>query len=396
MRTLYIDAFCGASGDMIVGALLDAGAPFETVREGLDSLGVHGFRLSIEKVCKKGITATQFRVLIEEHHHHPHRHFADIVKIIQHAGIPQPVKDGAIETFRRIAECEATVHGTTPEKVHFHEVGAVDSIVDIVGAHYALHLLAVERVVASPLNLGSGQIRAAHGVMPVPAPATVQLLAGSPCYASEVPHELTTPTGAALVCQWAATFGPMPLMRIERVGYGAGTRDLDDRANVLRVILGETAETIAAAETVTVIETDIDDMNPELLPPLVAELLEKGARDAFLTPILGKKGRPGYLVTVLCDAEKAGDLARVLFRSSTTFGVRMRHEDRICLDREWKTVKTPWGPVRVKIGRLSGEVMSMSPEFEDCRALAQQAGAPVLDVYDAARGAAKKGELGDV
>jgi hypothetical protein len=387
MKSLYLDCFCGASGDMIVGALIDAGASFEAIQRGLASLGVEELRVSIEKVNKHGIAATHFRVHLDHGHDHIHRHLSHVLDIIGRGDLPDNVKTASAETFRRIAECEAAIHNTTPEEVHFHEVGAVDSIADIVAAHLALHLLSIETVTSSPLHVGSGTVKCAHGILPVPAPATAALLKGAPVYGGEVQGELVTPTGAALVAQWAQSYGPMPEMRIEAIGYGSGTRDLPDRANVLRAIIGEVTPK-QGMEPVTVVETNVDDMTPELLAPLVADLIAAGARDAFLTPIMGKKGRPGFLVTVLCDAARLSEVTRCLFHGSTTFGVRIREERRICLDRSWENVKTQWGEVRVKVGRLDGVRCSASPEFEDCRALAQQAGVPVLAVYRQALAAA--------
>jgi len=398
-RILYFDCSCGASGDMIVGALIDAGAPFETIRNALDSLKIGHFHVTVDKVAKHGISATQFRVHTEHEHHDPHRHLGDVLDIIGRGALPGEVKSAAVETLSRIAECEARIHGSTRDEVHFHEVGAVDSIADIVSAHYALHLLGIERIVSSPLNVGSGTVTVAHGLMPVPAPATAMLLEGVPSYGSEVPFELVTPTGAALITQRAAEYGPMPPMRILATGYGSGTRELDDRANVLRAIIGEETAVASrcgpAGEVVTVIEFNVDDMNPELLPALIADVIERGALDAFFTPILGKKGRPGYLVTVLCDEPAAEEIARVLFEGTTTFGLRMRQDRRICLERQWKRAATPWGAVRVKVGTYEGRVTSASPEFEDCRRVAEQAAVPVIRVYDAARAAAVRGELTD-
>jgi uncharacterized protein (TIGR00299 family) protein len=396
MRIIHFDAFCGASGDMIVGALIDAGAPFEAIKDALNSLQVHGLGVSAEKINKHGVTATQFHVHEDHHHHHPHRNLDDCLDIIAKGDFPQEVKDAAGETFRRIAVAEAEVHGTTVDAIHFHEVGAIDSIADIVAANLALHLLHVERVTVSPLHVGAGTVKIAHGVLPVPAPATALLLKDAPTYATDVLGELVTPTGAALLTQWAAEFRQMPRMRVQAVGYGSGTRDLPDRPNVLRVFLGEAAAQLAAGEVVTIIEADIDDMNPELFPPLIAQLLAKGARDAFLTPLIGKKGRPAYLLTVLCDQQRVGDLVPAIFAGSTTFGVRMRTEERFCLDREWKKASTEWGDVRVKIGKYAGETVSMSPEFEDCRAAAEKHNVAVRAVYQAAQAAAVKGELKDV
>jgi len=395
MKVLYLDCFSGISGDMTVGALIDAGADFETIKAGLASLKVPGFRLEAEKVNKKGITATQFRVLLDEHEHHPHRHLSHIVTIINESSLPAVVKDAAIETFRLLGEAEAAIHGMTIEQVHFHEVGAVDSIVDIVAAQYALHLLGIEEVVSSPLHVGAGTVHAAHGTMPVPAPATARLLQGKPTYGGPVQAELVTPTGAALVAQRVRQFGPAPAMTVQAIGYGSGTRDLPDRANVLRVLVGEAAGILPNLETITVIEANIDDMTGELFPPLLQALLDAGARDAFATPILGKKGRPAQCVTVLCDAPQVQEMARVFFENSTTLGLRMREERRMVLERIWRKAQTPWGAVRVKVGMFEGAPNSVAPEFEDCREHAAAAGVPVRSVYEAALAAALRGELED-
>jgi pyridinium-3,5-bisthiocarboxylic acid mononucleotide nickel chelatase len=395
VKTLYFDAFCGASGDMIVGALLDAGADFDTLKAGLDTLGVEGYTVRAERVDKHGIMATKFHVDVDESHGHPHRHLRHILEIIESGDLPQPVKDASAETFRRIAECEAAIHGTTIEKIHFHEVGAVDSIADVVGAHLALHLLDIEHIESSPLHIGSGTVKCAHGVMPVPAPATAKLLENVPVYGGEVAGELVTPTGAALVSQLAGRFGPLPAMRITASGYGSGTRNLPDRPNVLRVVLGEIDAALPATEPIVVIETNIDDMNPELIPPLLSDALDRGARDAFVTPILGKKGRPAQLITVLCDPDTVSVIVETLFKGSTTLGVRMREERRICLPREWRSVRTPWGGVRVKIGALGDSTNSASPEFDDCRRVAEEAGESVKAVYSAALAAAARGDWDD-
>ncbi len=391
MKTLYFDCFSGAAGDMMVGALIDAGADFGKIRDALMSLGVEGFDVAIEKVKKKGVMATKFHVNIAAQGH-PHRHLKHIVAIIEKGNLPESVRAASLETFRRIAEAEAEVHGSTIEKVHFHEVGAVDSIVDIVGAHLALEQLRPERIESSALHVGSGTVLCAHGVMPVPAPATALLLKGIPTYGGTVEGELVTPTGAALIAQLAQKFGPQPAMTVNAVGAGSGTRDLPDRPNVLRVMIGETAGASGATETITVIEANIDDMNPELFPPLVKGLIEAGAKDAFLTPILGKKGRPAYLVTAMADEAAVAKVADALFRGSTSLGLRMRREERICLQREWKDVSTQWGAVRVKIGLRGGIAANAAPEFDDCARVAEAAKVAVREVYDAARAAAVKGE----
>lgn len=394
MRLLYFDCFSGISGDMSVGALIDAGADFGIIRKGLDSLGVPGFRVECEKIKKKGIAATQFRVVLDNQEHHPHRHLRHVVEIISRGELPEPVKEAAIATFRVLAEAEAKVHDSTPEKIHFHEVGAVDSIVDIVGAQYALHLLNVDEVVVSPLHVGAGTVRCEHGVMPVPAPATAVLLQGKPTYGGNVEGELVTPTGAALIAQCAKRFGPAPAMRVEAIGYGSGTRDLPDLPNVLRVMIGE-ADAGSATEMISVVEANIDDMTGELFPPLIGALLNAGARDAFVTPVLGKKGRPAHCITVLCDEPRVSDIVRTLFEHSTTFGVRLRTERRFVLERDWRDVATPWGNVRVKTGRRNGDIVTVAPEFEDCRKAAESAGVPVRRVYEAALAAAARKEYRD-
>ena len=391
MKTLYFDCFSGAAGDMIVGALIDVGADGAAVCAALDGLGLAGMSVSVEQTVKSGIQGTRFHVAVDPDTPQPHRHLRHILEILETSGLSTGVKEASAATFRRIAECEAEVHGTPPEKVHFHEVGAIDSIADIVGVHVALELLGVDQICASPLHIGSGTVKCAHGVLPVPAPATALLLQGVPCYGGEVQAELVTPTGAAVITQLAESYGPVPDMRIEAIGYGCGTRDLPDRPNVLRVFLGEREDACAAAP-VTVIETNIDDMPAELLATLVQDALDAGARDAFLTPITCKKGRPGHLITVLCDEAKAPAITDVLFAASTTFGIRMRREHRICLAREWKPVETPWGDVRVKIGTRHGRTTAASPEFEDCCRIAHEAGVSTRAVYETALAKALRGE----
>ncbi|NLV40616.1 MAG: nickel pincer cofactor biosynthesis protein LarC [Candidatus Hydrogenedentes bacterium] len=392
MKTLYLDCLSGISGDMTVAALLDLGADFGALNAGLASLGVPDFEIFTEKTVKRGMAATRFEVRVAEHDHHPHRHLRHVLEIIDRGALPESVKAGAAKTFRLIAEAEAAVHGTTVEKVHFHEVGAIDSIVDVVGAELCLHLLGVDRVVVSPINTGTGTVRCAHGVMPVPAPATALLLCGVPVY-GDGDGELTTPTGAALAAAWASSFGPLPRMTVEAVGCGAGTRDLPDRANVLRALLGESEDAPAGdADTVAVLETLVDDLSGELTAPAVEAALAAGAVDAFLTPVTGKKGRPAFLLTALCPPELRDAVARSLFLNTTTLGVRIREERRTVLRRDWETVSTPYGEVRVKTAALDGERITAHPEFEDCRALAEAAGVPVRRVADAALAAFQRGE----
>jgi hypothetical protein len=376
--------------------LLDAGADLETIRGGLDSLGVSDFSVSAEKVVKKGVAATQFQVHVDPDAPMPHRHLHTIETLIEESNLPCVVKESAIAVFQRLGAAEAAVHGTTIEKVHFHEVGAVDSIVDIVAACHGLHLLGVEQVYSSALAVGFGTVQCAHGLMPVPAPATARLLQGLPTYGGAVEGEMVTPTGAALVAEKAVDFGPAPAMRVEAIGYGSGTRDHAGQPNVLRVLVGAATDNAAAnAETIVVVETNIDDMNPELLPPLLSALLDAGARDAFLTPVLAKKGRAAHCVTALCDEESLPAVQQAFFAHSTTLGIRMRREERMVLKREWKNVDTPWGAVRVKQGRLGDTHYTAAPEFEDCRQRAEEAGVAVRAVYEAALAAALKGQYKD-
>ena len=394
MKTLYLDCFSGISGDMSVGALVDAGADLDSIAAALASLGIAGFHVTAEKVVKKGISATQFLVHCDPDIKQPHRHLRHMVEIIERGALPEEVKSAAVATFHLLAEAEAEVHNTTVEKVHFHEVGAVDSIVDVVAAQYAKHLLGIERVVCSPLNVGGGTVKCSHGVMPVPPPAAALLLRGKPTYGTADVGELTTPTGAALVSQWTDTFGPAPKMRTESIGYGSGEKELADRANVLRVLVGESEEGVTGGEgSVLVVEANIDDMTGELFPPLIAAILEAGAVDAFLTPVLGKKGRPAHLVTALCAEAQLPEVTEALITHSTTLGVRWHRTERHVLERCFGVADTDWGPVRVKLG-IHGDIQnSAAPEFEDCRALAEAHAVPVRHVYEAALAAAYAGEL---
>ena len=395
MKCLYFDCFSGASGDMILGALIDAGADFNSICSSLNSLDISGFTLSAEKINKYGIAATQFLVNVDDKAHQPNRHLHHVLEIIDKAQLPESVKEASALTFRRIAECEAEVHGTTIKKIHFHEVGAIDSIIDVIGAHLALQMLGIEKIIASPLHVGSGTVKCAHGILPVPAPATALLLKNVPSYGGDVQCELVTPTGAAIIAQVAESFGPMPYMNITRSGFGSGTRDLNDRPNVLRVLIGEAIDLVSIKDQIVLIETNIDDMNPELLPELISELIENGARDAFLTPMIGKKGRPGHVVTAMCDEKNVSSVTTAFFDSSSTIGVRIRRENRICLERIWKIAKTDWGDVKIKIAIMDNEIKNVAPEFEDCKRVAKDTNVSTQKVYAAAMALAVKGDLED-
>ena len=380
-RIVYFDCASGASGDMLLGAVVDLGLPIEHLREALLKLPLSGYRLESRRVTRSGLAATKVDV-IAEGPSPAHRHLRHIVEMLDASGLDPAEKERAAGLFRRLAEAEAGVHGTSAEKVHFHEVGAVDSIVDIVGGVIALRWLGAARFAASPLNVGTGTVTMSHGTFPVPPPATAALVAGVPVYGAGE-GELLTPTGALLVTAHATEYGPLPAMRIERTGHGAGGRETKGRPNVLRLIVGEEAGA-PAGERVLVIETELDDASPQLLGPLVDQLLAAGAKDAYFTPVQMKKGRPGVLVTAIADPSRREAIEELLFRETTTLGVRRQVWDRTVLDRETATVLTAYGPIRVKIGRRAGVVYNAWPEFDDCQRAAGEKGVAVKEVLAAA------------
>jgi len=379
----YLDCFSGISGDMLLGALLDAGLPLEELRSDLSRLPLSGYEVTAERVKKGGICGTKVHVKAEETP--AHRGLRDILAIIGEAELPAQVGRDAELTFRRLAEAEARVHGEPVEKVHFHEVGAVDAIVDIVGAFCGLHRLGITEVYGSPLPLGGGWVNTAHGRLPVPAPATVELLRDVPTYGGPVEAELVTPTGAAIVSTVCRSFGPMPPMKAQKIGWGAGHLDFP-HPNLLRVFVGEPSTRLPEQHLV-LIETNLDNMNPELFGHLMERLFEAGALDVFYTPIMMKKSRPATLVSVLAEPALVDELSGILFRETTTLGVRLREVARRCLDREWQEVETEYGRVRVKMGRIGSEVVTVAPEYDDCARLAREQGVPAKVVYEAARAA---------
>ncbi len=383
MTTAYFDCFSGAAGDMIVGALVDAGADTAALRERLAALPVSGYALSFEKVTKQGFAATRFIVDLDKSETQPHRHLKTITAILDESGLPEGVTAKAKAIFTRLAEAEAKVHGTSVEKVHFHEVGAVDAIVDVTACVIALDLLGVDRVVCSEIPVGSGTVHCDHGVMPVPAPATAELLRGVPLAACEERGELTTPTGAAILTTLAQSFGPMPAMTIAAIGFGAGSRDSQTRPNVLRVMLGESTGE-AESDEIVALETNLDDVTPEIVGFAMERLWAAGALDVYTQPILMKKGRSGWLLTVLCAPCRAGEIERVIFAETPTFGVRRSTMRRSKLRRRHENVETPFGTIRMKIGERAG-VVTAAPEYEDCRAAALPAGIPLREVMMAAR-----------
>ncbi len=392
MRIAYLDCPSGISGDMTLGALVDAGVDLARLNAAIGSLGLPGCRLVAEEVKKNEFRATQVRV--ESEPEHGHRHLHHIVELIDGSTLSTGQKDLARRIFVRLAEAEAKVHGTTVEKVHFHEVGAADSIADIVGTAVGWDLLGVDRVVASPVPTGTGTIRIAHGRSSVPAPATAELLRGIPIAESSVPHELTTPTGAAIVATLAHSFGPLPAMTIERIGCGAGQRDLDEQPNILRLFVGAAAEAeTGEGRQVWVLETNLDDTSGELIGYCTARLLEAGALDVYTTAIQMKKNRPGVKISVLCETAVIQAVEAILFSESTTLGIRRWPVSRHVLARQTHTVQTPWGPVEGKVGWLAGGPRGFAPEFEACRRIAAEHNVPLRAVYDAAHRAFDPGQV---
>ena len=387
-KILYFDCFSGASGDMVLGALLDLGVPIEGLRAALAPLVPADCELTAARVSRSGIGAIQFGVREGGHGHDAggharHRGLQEILEMIAKAGLPERVASRASLLFQRLGRVEADIHQQPVERVHFHEVGALDSIIDIVGAVWAIDALGVDRVCASPLNTGSGTVATAHGQLPVPAPATIRLLEGAPAYSSGVQAELLTPTGALLVTGHATAYGPMPAMTIRRTGYGAGQRQVPGQPNVLRAVLGEVPAS-ADQGRVLVLECNIDDMNPQFYGNLVEGLQAAGALDVYLSPVQMKKNRPGTLVTVVAPVPQREAMLQLLFRESTTIGVRFHEADRECLSREWVAVTTRFGSVRMKVARRGDAVMNAAPEYEDCAALAAERKAAVRDVHAAA------------
>jgi pyridinium-3,5-bisthiocarboxylic acid mononucleotide nickel chelatase len=430
MRIAYLECFSGISGDMFLGALVDAGVSPQILHDAVAALGI-GARLEISRVTRRGIAATKVDVWVngekdlprEEYwerelamqsgerkhgHSHPHDHasnrehgvghkhanhhhdgthgrtLTDIKQIISAAAISESAKCNAISIFTALGQAEAKIHNTSIDNVHFHEVGAVDAMVDIVCAAVGAEAMGADEMICSPLNVGSGTVKCAHGTLPVPAPATLLLLAGAPIYSNGVQTELVTPTGAAIAKTLASRFTSFPGMKVEKSGYGAGSRDFPDQPNVLRLTIGEassqamSAET--ASETITVLEANLDDLNPQVFGYVMERLLEEGALDAFGMPVQMKKNRPGMLLTVLCRPENEGKLTQLIFTETTTLGVRRRLEDRQTLARRWEKVLTPWGEIRIKIASRNGTITNYSPEYEDCRRVAIENHVPLKQV----------------
>jgi pyridinium-3,5-bisthiocarboxylic acid mononucleotide nickel chelatase len=383
MKTLYFDCFAGASGDMILGALVAAGVDSDFLREQLALLPVSGFSISFETVNRSGLSATYARV--ETAPEHSHRQLADIEQIIRGSDLSDSVKQRAVQIFTRLAEAEARVHNEPIDHIHFHEVGALDAIIDVVGAAICFDALKIERFVCSPLHVGSGMVKMAHGQFPIPPPAVAELLKGVPFYATDIKGELLTPTGAAIITTVCTEYGPIPKMITAATGYGAGTREYPDFPNVLRVLIGETDAESASDQRLWMIETNLDDASPQIIGHFMDLALELGALDCFFTPVQMKKNRPGVLLSVLCGRDEKERLMKLLFTETTTLGVRSYEVTRRALQRSVVRVETQYGPIDVKVANLDGRVVNEMPEFEQCRDAAARANVPLKRVEEAAR-----------
>jgi uncharacterized protein (TIGR00299 family) protein len=388
-RLAYFDCFSGISGDMVLGALVDAGVDLRAIESELRKLGLEGWTISSEKVKRGQIFATHATVATTEAHHH--RGLTIILDRIEKAQLAPRAAERARRIFTRLAESEAKIHNLPIEQVHFHEVGAVDSIVDIVGAAIGFELLGIGEFACSPLDVGAGQVKTAHGLLPVPAPATADLLKGAPIYSSGIQKELITPTGAAIATTLSTRYTKIPEMTLQAIGYGAGSADFPEKANVMRLLIGELESTDTAQHQhgsadapVTVIEANIDDMSPQIYGYFVGRALACGALDVFSASVAMKKNRPGLLVTILCDAASVTTLTNLLFSETTTIGVRMHEVRRRTLARELVDVETGFGTVRMKVSRLCGSVLNATPEYDDCRRIAAEKGIPLKQVIAAA------------
>jgi hypothetical protein len=391
MRQAYLDCFSGISGDMFVGALLDLGLPLELLLAELKKIPLGFYEFKRTRALRGHLVGTRIEIRIPAEQ--PSRKLGDIEELISHSALSAGVKQRVLKVFGRLAEAEGKLHNLPPEQVHFHEIGAVDSILDIVATCVGLELLEIAQLTCSPVNVGSGRVQAAHGSLPVPAPASLELLKGVPIYSSGVEGELVTPTGAALITTLAAGFGPIPAMKVERIGYGAGAREIPGQPNMARLLVGQSAEPVTAQpgapgdEVVSVIEANVDDMSPQLYGFFVDQALAAGALDVTCTPIQMKKNRPGILVSVLCTPETSDALAQMLFEQTTTIGVRIYEARRKVLERELLSVETPYGAVKIKVARRDGKVLNVAPEYEDCQRLATEQGVPLKQVMMAAQAA---------
>jgi len=390
IRAAYFDCYSGISGDMILAALIDLGVKLKDIERNLNKIDIKGYKLQKKNVQRNGVAGTQIKVVsrLKNNTSHPHRKFSDIKKIISNSDLASVVKTNSIEIFRRIAKVEAQIHKTTIEKIHFHEIGGIDSIVDIVGGVWAIESLKIDKIYSSALNVGEGFVDCAHGRLPVPAPATLKLLKGIPIFSNGIRNELTTPTGAAIIGFYAEKFQSMPTMTILKDGYGAGERIIPSIPNLLRVILGD-IEVVSCGKLV-MIETNIDDMNPEFYDSVMESLFKLGAIDVYFSSIFMKKNRPATKISVLAEIFDREVLSKILLTETSSFGIRFYEVERITLDRQFKNLKTLFGIIKIKVGRLEGKIVQATPEFEDCKNAARKNNIPVKNVYDSALAMAQK------
>ncbi len=395
MKIAYFDCFSGASGDMILGALIDAGFDIEKLKEELNKLGINDYELGLRTVQRSEITGTKFDVSIKDNkandEHHTRRTLKDISKIIKGSSLSESVKRESIKIFENLARAEAKVHNTLPEEVHFHEVGAIDSIVDIVGVVIAIHDLKIENVYFSPIKTGTGFVKCHHGQFPIPAPATIELLKGFHVIGTNIQCELTTPTGAAILTSLGVNVEMCPEIKLLETGYGAGSNEIPQIPNLLRVMIGETI-TVSEQDEVWMVETNIDDMPGEHFGYLLEKILDAGALDGYITPVQMKKSRPGTLISIIVDEMYLSKIERIMFEQSTTFGIRKYKASRKKLNRKLVDVETKYGMVKVKIGTLNGHVKNITPEHEDCKKIAEERGLPLRLIYNTAMNAAQSVE----
>lgn len=382
MRIAYFDCFSGASGDMILGSLIDAGLSPQGLKVELKKISIPGVRLNVKKVLKGGVSATQVMVTGEQGAK-PRRNLNELLKIVETSRLDSAVKKKSREVFQRIASVEAKIHRKLVEEIHFHELGGLDSIVDIVGSIWGFQQMGIDKLYVSKVNVGGGFVECEHGIFPVPAPATLALMEGKPIYSSGAEKELLTPTGAALLTALSSEFGQMPPIKVEKIGYGAGRDDLP-HPNVLRLMIGTPAAN-AGMETVAVVETNIDDMNPQFYDYAMERLFEMGVQEVFLTPIFMKKNRPATLLTVICPSEKLSSVTGFLLQETTTIGLRWHEEERSRADREIQSLQTKYGRIHFKLARWEGRIVNLSPEYEDCKRLALKKGVPLKEVFEEAR-----------
>jgi pyridinium-3,5-bisthiocarboxylic acid mononucleotide nickel chelatase len=384
MSSLHFDCFSGISGDMTLAALVDLGLPVKDLARALKALPLEGYSLESRKVRRGGVLATKVEVVIHQGLPSPVS-ISQIDRLIRSSRLPEPVKDRSRAVFHRLGEAESRAHGVKPAKVHFHEVGAVDSLVDVIGSVLACHLLALDQFTASPVNLGAGMIKSSHGILPVPGPAVAALAQGVPVFSAGPSRELTTPTGMALVRTLASEFGPMPLMQLDGVGCGAGKADFESWPNVLRVLQGaQVASMQGSTDRVVQIETNLDDLNPQAYETVIDRLFSLGALDVTLTPVIMKHGRPGVVLAVLAAREKADQVARAMLRETTTLGVRIQEVTRRVLPRRMESVRIGGHEVRIKVAALGPGEHKAAPEYQDCKRIAEQSGRPIREVMEAA------------